>query len=95
VFTGPRGGPLAATTVEAAQRRECDRLGLRRVSPHGLRHLHASLLLAEGLPIPAVSARMGHANSAITMSVYAHVIDQGDTAATEAIGRALRRAAGE
>jgi integrase len=83
------GQPLHRATVAHAMRRECDRLGLPPVTPHGLRHLHASLLLAEGLPIPAVSQRLGHANSAITMAVYAHAIGKDDSAATQAIARAI------
>ena len=59
------------------------------MTPHGLRHLHASLLLAQGLPIPAVSQRLGHANSAITMAVYAHALSQDDSQATAAIARAI------
>lgn len=90
VFTTAAGQPIHGTTVSHAMARECDRLGLPRVTPHGLRHLHASLLLAEGLPVPAVSKRLGHANAGVTMTVYAHAIGQGDAGAAEAIGRALR-----
>jgi integrase len=46
-------------------------------------------LLAEGLPVPAVSKRLGHAHAGVTMAVYAHAIGQGDAGAAEAIGRAL------
>ncbi len=92
VFAAQRDGELLAhTTVQAAMRRACKRLGLPKVTPHGLRHLHASLLLAQGLPIPAVSQRLGHANSAVTMAIYAHALNKDDSAATAAIGRALAR----
>ncbi len=91
VFSSRRGAPLSASTVGWALTRECARLGLPHMTPHGLRHLHASLLLAQGLPIPAVSQRLGHANSAITMAVYAHALSKDDSAATAAIGRALAR----
>ena len=92
VFTTPEGQPIHRATVAHAMARKCDRLGLPRMTPHGLRHLHASLLLAEGLPIPAVSKRLGHANAGVTMTVYAHAIGQGDAGAADAIGRALRDA---
>ncbi len=49
---------------------------------HDLRHGAASLLLGEGVPITAVSQLLGHANSAITLKVYAHLLpDQLGTAA--------------
>ncbi len=91
VFRGNRGAVLVACTVEAVMRRECERLGLPRMTPHSLRHLHASLLISEGLPITAVSKRLGHANAAITLTIYAHALDNGDAQATEAIERALAR----
>ena len=91
VFTGAHGQPLTANTVQDCLPRECDRLALPRMTPHSLRHLHASLLISEGLPITAVSKRLGHANAAVTMTTYAHALDNGDAQATEAIGRALAR----
>jgi len=89
VFTGTQGNPLWPSTVQHALKRECARLGLLAVTPHGLRHLHASLLLHEGVPVTAVSARLGHANPAITLKVYAHALAGQDAQAAMAIGRAL------
>lgn len=44
------------------------------VSFHGLRHTHASYLLSKDVSIDYVSQRLGHANTAITMKVYAHLL---------------------
>ena len=41
---------------------------------HDLRHTHASLLLADGVPVKVVSERLGHASPTITLSVYQHVL---------------------
>ncbi len=90
-FSQRDGKPLQAPDVANAMRKECHRLGLSPVSPHGLRHLHASLLLREGLPLPEVSRRLGHAHSGITAQVYSHALAGDDRAATAAIGRALAR----
>lgn len=89
VFTGETGKPLFASTVQHAMKRECERLGLPPVTPHGLRHLHASLLLGEGVPVTAVSARLGHANPNVTMQIYAHALSGQDGQAAQAIGRVL------
>lgn len=89
VFTGETGRPLHRATVAHALSRTCTTLGLPAVTPHGLRHLHASLLLSQGLPVTLVSERLGHAHPGITMSVYAHAIERGDNAAAAAIGRAM------
>jgi integrase len=40
---------------------------------HDLRHTHASLLLADGVPVKVVSERLGHASATITLTVYQHV----------------------
>jgi integrase len=47
---------------------------LPRFNIHDLRHTHAVHLLHEGWPIPTVSRRLGHANPAITMAIYAHAL---------------------
>ena len=39
----------------------------------GLRRIHATLLLADGVPVKVVSERLGHANATITLTVYQHV----------------------
>lgn len=90
VFTGEAGQPLHKSTVKNALQRECRRLGLPVVNMHGLRHLHASLLLEAGVSIPQVSKRLGHATPAITLGIYAHVVRRDDAAATEAIARAMQ-----
>lgn len=41
---------------------------------HDLRHVHATVLLAAGVPVHVVAERLGHADPAITLRVYAHVI---------------------
>ena len=41
---------------------------------HDLRHTAASLLIGEGVPIPVVSHLLGHADSSITLRVYAKCI---------------------
>lgn len=89
VFTGLKGQPLHHATASNALSTECRRLGLPKVTPHGLRHLHASILLDAGLPVPVVSARLGHAKPSITMSIYAHKVGRDDRQAVEALERVL------
>jgi integrase len=50
--------------------------------PHSLRHSHGSHLLADGVPLPVVSERLGHSSVRTTAEVYAHAIrGQDDEAA--------------
>ena len=41
---------------------------------HGLRHSHASQLLAAGVNVKVVSERLGHASAAFTLDIYAHLM---------------------
>ena len=45
----------------------------KRITPHALRHTHASLLYEDGLSVDEVSRRLGYANSKITREIYLHV----------------------
>lgn len=45
----------------------------RKLSPHSLRHTHASLLAEEGIPLETISRRLGHSDSEITKEIYLHV----------------------
>lgn len=56
---------------------------------HDLRHLHATFLLQAGVPVHVVSARLGHADSAITLRVYAHVLGDQATGAATAFANAM------
>lgn len=40
---------------------------------HSLRHSHATMLIEGGVPMKAVSERLGHNNIATTMDIYTHV----------------------
>lgn len=63
--------------------------GLPDIHFHDLRHGIASLMLSRNVPIPAVSKYLGHKDSAITMRVYAHVLEGMEDAASDGIDGAL------
>jgi integrase len=57
---------------------------------HSLRHSHCSHLLASGVPLPAVSARLGHGSIRTTQDIYSHMIHgQDDEAAKKWAGMRL------
>lgn len=45
---------------------------------HALRHTHASLLLANNVPLIDVSRRLGHAKPSITLDLYGHAMPDHD-----------------
>lgn len=46
---------------------------LKKVSPHGLRHTHCSLLFEAGATIKEVQDRLGHSDVKTTLNIYTHV----------------------
>jgi integrase len=59
---------------------------------HDLRHLHATTLLLSGVPVHVVAARLGHADPAVTLRVYAHVIRSAEAAAADIFAQAVSTA---
>jgi len=98
VFCTATGTPIAPTNALRSLRRICKQANddaakhdnAEAVLPcfdiHDLRHSHASHLLAAGWDVVRVSRRLGHANPAITMGIYAHLIadDRDDAPVTPA-----------
>jgi integrase len=62
------------TRALAACASEPDPPTLPTIRVHDLRHTHATLLLANGIPVKVVSERLGHATVTITMEIYQHVL---------------------
>lgn len=91
IFTRRNGRLLNESSPLTALQRCCRQLGIPVCTLHELRHLHASLLIDEGVPLPAVSARLGHANPQITLRLYAHALPGQDSQAAQAIERMLSR----
>ncbi|MGF2384008.1 tyrosine-type recombinase/integrase [Lentilactobacillus otakiensis] len=53
----------------------CRQLHLEKeITFHGLRHTHASYLIAQEVSIPYISKRLGHKNTIVTQTVYAHLL---------------------
>ena len=77
VFCNPDGSMLKPDSVSAAVSLLFRRLKIPKPKGsalHLLRHSHTSVLLAAGVPLPAVSARLGHSSVRTTQEFYAHMI---------------------
>lgn len=62
---------------------------LTRITLHGLRHTHATLLIANGIEISSVSGRLGHADISTTLDVYTHYLTERDRTAAETLEQYL------
>ena len=68
------GSAWRPDTVTRAFGRLVNKIGLKGVRFHDLRHTHASLLLREGVHLKVVSERLGHSGIGITGDLYSHVL---------------------
>jgi integrase len=57
---------------------------------HDLRHLHATTLLLAGVPVHVVAARLGHADPAVTLRVYSHVLREHAAGVGDIFARAVQ-----
>ncbi len=77
IFCNPDGTPLKPDSVSATISLLFRRLGIEKpkgAALHLLRHTMASHMLASGVPVPAVSARLGHSDMQTTLRIYGHMI---------------------
>lgn len=84
-----RGNTPTRALVRLAFLRACERASVPAIRVHDLRHLHASILIGEGVPLPAVADRLGHASPAVTASVYAHAIRNSDAVCAKVLETAF------
>ncbi|HWU46829.1 MAG TPA: tyrosine-type recombinase/integrase [Humibacter sp.] len=85
------GRPLAPYTIERTFRAVADALeglpaGFRI---HDLRHYFASLLIASGLDVKVVQARLRHASAKTTLDTYGHMWPDKDESARAAVAAVL------
>jgi integrase len=89
VFTDALGRPCNPLRVGHAFART--RVpGVPRVRFHDLRHSAATLMLAEGVPLPVISDWLGHSSIGMTSDFYAAIVPELRRDAADAIDRALR-----
>jgi integrase len=77
IFANPDGTPLKPNSISATVSALFKRLKIQKPKGgalHLLRHTVASQMLDGGVPLPAVSARLGHSSIRTTAEIYAHTI---------------------
>ncbi len=83
VFTYEDGRGLHPDFILRSFQRDARRVGLPVISFHGLRHGAATAGLAAGVPLLAMSKRLGHSSVSITGDLYSHVVEHLDREAAE------------
>jgi integrase len=86
IFANADGDPIPPDAVTKAWVSFCRPRRLPAVHFHALRHTSASVLIARGMNIEAVSRRLGHASPMVTLGVYSHLFGAGDAYAPSLLG---------
>jgi integrase len=63
--------------AEKAMRAACKAAGIPHFTPHDLRHRRATIWHHDNVPLKALADRIGHADAALTLNRYSHVLDPG------------------
>ncbi|WP_406133833.1 tyrosine-type recombinase/integrase [Streptomyces zaomyceticus] len=91
VFTTRTGKPIEPRNLYRSFTRVAKNAGLRVIRLHDARHGTATLLTAAGVPPRVVMEILGHSQIAVTMNVYAHVVQDTQREAVSHMDRLLRR----
>lgn len=67
------GYPVLPKNIENKMRSIIKKHNLKKITPHGLRHTHASLLAQAGVGLDEIMERLGHVDDSVTKLVYLHV----------------------
>lgn len=81
VLRAPQGGMIRHGAYrERVWQPAVRRAGLeaKGITPHGLRHTHASWLISAGTPLPAIQRRLGHQSISVTADTYGGLMPRVD-----------------
>lgn len=92
VFAAWNGAAMYPGTPSLWFSRFLKRKGLPHMSFHSLRHLSATVLIAQGVPLKNVSSRLGHADIRTTANIYADTLQSIDKMAADKMDDFLKKA---
>lgn len=70
------GIPHAASSLNIFIEKQCRKVGIPKITVHGLRHIYATILIEQGVPIHKISALLGHASIHTTFDFYLDIISE-------------------
>ena len=86
IFISPvSGNPCLDNTLRGCFKRICKKAGLKQITPHGLRHTHATLLIGQRIPVKIIADRLGNTPQMI-LDVYGHSFKELEEESVQAFG---------
>ena len=78
VCIGPKGKIKSDGTCNSALERICARCSIPRITMHDLRHMFATILIEQKMPLENISKLMGHKSITTTFEIYCGIIEAKD-----------------
>lgn len=91
LFTNRNGGPVRHQPFYREHWRKACTAKIAEPKPriHDLRHSHVAILIAGGVSLPVIQARLGHEKITTTIDTYGHLMPDLHVAAAETMSRAF------
>ena len=89
VFAQADGRPIEPNVMLHRFQRVLRRAGLPTLRIKDLRHVHASIMLSEGVHPRVVQEQLGHASITLTLDTYSHVMPGIQAEAVQRVGKVL------
>ena len=91
VFADELGHRMNPMSLTRAVQTLGKRIGESNLTPHDLRHFHASVLLQSGQSPVIVSKRLGHSSVSMTLDIYSHLLPGWQKVAADAFAKAMEQ----
>lgn len=65
--------PIVAEAVQHKLKRQCEKMGIKKIRVHDLRHSHVAYLINQGVQALIIKERLGHKDIKITLNTYGHL----------------------
>lgn len=82
------GKPIGDNTLNASFHRVIKKTEIKSITPHGLRHTHATILISQRIPIKTIADRLGNTPEMV-LQVYSHSFKELEEESVVAFGQAL------
>lgn len=84
------GSPITENTIMYSMRRVSKEANLKSISPHGLRHTHATILISQRIPVKVIADRLGNTPQMI-LDIYGHTFKDLEEESVAAFDQALKQ----
>ncbi|QDP39368.1 site-specific integrase [Radiobacillus deserti] len=83
------GTPINPSNLRRSFNRNIEKLDMKKIRFHGLRHTHATICLQLNMHPKIVAERLGHADVRITLDTYSHLLPSMQSQAVNQISQAI------